>query len=85
MLRATVLIAACLLACSVAAESLSPVEQRMADWIDAHQEEAVALLKASVDIPSGSLNMSGVRQVGDLMRRELDDVGLENRMDRYAG
>jgi glutamate carboxypeptidase len=77
MLRALVVIATGLLACSAAAESLSADEQRMADWIDAHQEEAVALLKASVDIPSGSLNLTGVRQVGDLMRRELDDIGLE--------
>ncbi|MDH4054522.1 MAG: M20 family peptidase, partial [Gammaproteobacteria bacterium] len=60
-----------------AAESLTDDEQRMADWIDAHTAEAVALLKETVDIPSGTLNLAGVREVGDVMRRELDALGLE--------
>ena len=59
------------------AESLSAEEQRMSDWIDAHADEAVALLKETVDIPSGSLNVAGVRKVGDVMKRELQAVGLE--------
>jgi len=68
-----------LLAFSVpaSAESLSAEEQRMSDWIDAHADEAVALLKETVDIPSGSLNVAGVRKVGDVMNRELQAVGLE--------
>jgi glutamate carboxypeptidase len=60
-----------------AAESLTAVEQRMADWIDGHSGEAIALLKETVDIPSGTLNLDGVREVGHVMRRELDAVGLE--------
>jgi glutamate carboxypeptidase len=60
-----------------AAESLTAVEQRMADWIDGHSGEAIALLKETVDIPSGTLYLDGVRQVGRVMRRELDAVGLE--------
>lgn len=59
------------------AESLSAEEQRMSDWIDAHADDAVALLKETVDIPSGSLNVAGVRKVGDVMKRELQAVGLE--------
>jgi glutamate carboxypeptidase len=49
----------------------------MSDWIDAHADDAVALLKETVDIPSGSLNVAGVRKVGDVMKRELQAVGLE--------
>ncbi len=60
-----------------AAESLTDDEQRMADWIDAHTAEAVALLKETVDIPSGTLNLAGVRDVGMVMQRELDALGLE--------
>ncbi len=59
------------------AGSLSPEEQRMADWIDAHADDAIALLKETVDIPSGTLNHDGVRAVGAVMRRELDTLGLE--------
>ena len=58
-------------------ESLSAAEQRMADWIDAHADEAVALLKETVDIPSGTLNITGIQKVGEVMRRELESVGLE--------
>ncbi len=61
----------------VSAESLTPDEQRMADWIDAHSDDAIALLKETVDIPSGSLSLEGVREVGKVMRRELDALGLE--------
>ncbi len=60
----------------VSAESLTPDEQRMADWIDAHSDDAIALLKETVDIPSGSLSLEGVREVGKVMRRELDALGL---------
>jgi len=58
------------------AESLSSNEQRMSDWIDAHSDDASALLKETVDIPSGSLSLAGVREVGKVMRRELDALGL---------
>ena len=52
-------------------------EQRMIDWIDAHAEEAIALLAETVDISSGSNNHEGVREVGVVMRRELDELGLD--------
>lgn len=66
-----------LLAGSAAASSLSADEQRMADWIDAHAEDAIALLEETVNISSGTMNPEGVREVGKVMRRELDALGLE--------
>lgn len=62
---------------ALAGEALSADEQRMADWIDSHADDAVALLRETVDIPSGSMNIEGVRAVGHVMQRELDAVGLE--------
>jgi glutamate carboxypeptidase len=59
------------------ASGLDPNEQRMVEWIDAHAEDAIALLEETVNIPSGTMNHSGVRKVGDVMRRELDALGLE--------
>ena len=56
---------------------LSADEQRMADWIDAHVEDAISLLEKTVNISSGSNNHEGVREVGRVMRRELDGLGLE--------
>ena len=61
---------------SACGEPLSTDEQRMAEWVDAHADEAVALLAETVNIPSGSLNQQGVRDVGAVMRRELDTLGL---------
>jgi glutamate carboxypeptidase len=58
------------------ADSLTPDEQRMADWIDANADDAIALLKETVDIPSGTLNPEGVEAVGRIMQRELDSLGL---------
>ncbi len=55
----------------------SAEEQRMLDWIDAHAEEANALLEETVNISSGTMNHQGVQDVGVVMRRELDALGLE--------
>lgn len=60
-----------------AAEVLNADEQRMADWIDAHAEDAIALLKETVNIPSGTMDTEGVRAVGRVMQRELDALGLQ--------
>ncbi len=55
----------------------SAEEQRMLDWIDAHAENAIALLEETVNISSGTMNHQGVQEVGVVMRRELDALGLE--------
>jgi len=62
--------------CAVASP-LSEEEQQMVDWIDAHSEDAIALLEETVNISSGTMNHDGVRKVGDVMRRELDALDLE--------
>ena len=69
-LLATWSVAAC-------AGGLDTNEQRMIEWIDAHSEDAIALLEETVNIPSGTMNHDGVRKVGAVMRRELDALGLE--------
>jgi len=61
----------------VAAAEFTADEQRMIDWIDAHRDDAIALLEETVNIGSGTMNHDGVRQVGVVMRRELDAMGLE--------
>jgi glutamate carboxypeptidase len=68
---------AVLLVATAGAAELSPAEQRMADWIDVHAEDAIALLEETVNISSGTMNHEGVREVGKVMRRELDALGLD--------
>ncbi|MCH8159034.1 MAG: M20/M25/M40 family metallo-hydrolase [Proteobacteria bacterium] len=59
------------------AEGLDSAEQRMIEWIDVHAEDAIALLEETVNISSGTNNHDGVRAVGQVMRRELDILGLQ--------
>ena len=58
---------------------LSENEKAMVAWVDAHQDEAIALLEKTVNISSGTMNHAGVRAVGDVMAGELDALGLETR------
>ena len=61
------------------ADGLDNAEQRMIEWIDAHAEDAIALLEETVNISSGTNNHDGVRAVGRVMRRELDILGLQTQ------
>ena len=54
-------------------------EKAMNTWIDAHSEDAISLLRQTVNISSGTLNLEGVRAVGAVMRSELDALGLSTR------
>ncbi len=60
------------------AAGLNDDEQRMVDWIDANYESAIDLLEETVNISSGTMNMQGVHDVGMVMGRELDALGLES-------
>ncbi|WP_395614067.1 M20/M25/M40 family metallo-hydrolase [Allosphingosinicella sp.] len=58
---------------------LSPEERRMASAVTAGQERTVALLERLVNRNSGSLNLAGVRAVGQMMREELEPLGFTVR------
>ena len=68
---------ALLLSTGADASELNAEEQRMADWIDANADKAIALLEETVNISSGTMNHDGVRKVGEVMGRELDAIGLD--------
>ncbi len=80
MRRRTTTLALILLATTISAAASAEFttdEQRMIAWIDAHTDDAIALLEETVNIGSGTMNHDGVREVGRVMRRELDALGLE--------
>jgi glutamate carboxypeptidase len=68
-----------LFAASLPAQTLSKSEQTIRVWIGAHQEAQVDLLQRMVDLPSGTLNAAGVRDVGAVYRAELDALGFQTR------
>lgn len=59
------------------APPLSPPEKAMVAYIDAHQQEANALLEKLVDINSGTHNIEGVRAIAKIMGAQLSDLGFE--------
>ncbi len=76
-LLASIIAISTLFISSVAAADFNADEQRMIEWIDAHAENAIELLAETVNIGSGTMNHDGVRAVGQVMRRELDGLGIE--------
>ena len=69
-----------LLAFPVAAHArLTPEEQRMTAAVDSERDRTIALLERLVNRNSGSLNLEGVRAVGEMMRAELEPLGFNVR------
>src|SRR5262245_6147634 len=59
--------------------SLSAPEREIVRAVDARNAEALALLERIVNINSGTMNFAGVKQVGDVLRAELDALGFTTR------
>ena len=51
---------------------LNAEEKAILNYIDQNMPRAIALLKESVDINSGSLNIEGVKKVGALFAKEFE-------------
>src|SRR5690606_41732317 len=62
-----------------AAQGLSDVERRIAEHLDAHAEEAVALFERIVNINSGTMNPAGNEAVADVLADELRKRGSDVR------
>jgi glutamate carboxypeptidase len=62
------------------AQTLSPVERRIVHAVDSLAPAAVDLLARAVNVNSGTMNVAGVRSVGELFRAELDALGFSSRL-----
>jgi len=74
-LLATVLLAS--LSPAAISAALSDAEKQMVDFIDATNPAALELLIKSVNINSGTMNLAGVRDVGELIGSEVAGLGFE--------
>ncbi len=61
---------------SVHAQQLSPEEQKIASYIDAHQSEQIALIEKVVNLQSPTENIAGVKQVGMVFKSQLESLGF---------
>ncbi|HEX3661251.1 MAG TPA: M20/M25/M40 family metallo-hydrolase [Acidobacteriaceae bacterium] len=65
-----------LTAAAQAPQPLSRQEKTIVSYIDAHQQDANALLETLVDINSGTHNLPGVRDVAKIMEAQLTALGF---------
>ena len=56
---------------------LTSIEQKIRDYVRAHENEQVAFLEKAVNVSSGTFNLAGVRQVGRLFAPEFASIGFD--------
>jgi glutamate carboxypeptidase len=59
--------------------ALTPDEQKLAAWVDAHAAEFATELEAAVRIDSQTENLAGVRQLGEHFARQFSALGFATR------
>lgn len=65
------------LACfSSFSQTLSPIEKKIVEHVKTNMPKTEKLLEDAVNINSGTLNHAGVREVGQLFRKEFDALGF---------
>ena len=80
MIRTTIALCAALsLGAQAQSQSLTKTERAIVAAVDPRNAEGLALLERLVNINSGTMNFAGVRQVGDILRKELDALGFQTR------
>ena len=62
-----------------ASQVLDDTESAIVTWSESHRGDAIDLLEKLVNINSGSLNQQGVKDVGAVLRAELDGLDFETR------
>ena len=63
----------------------TPAEQTMVRTVVAEHDRHIGLLERLVNQNSGTLNLAGVRAVGEMVRTELEPLGFEVRWVDMAG
>lgn len=74
-----VIILLCLPSTALLAQKLTAVEKKIAAAVDQQIPQTLRLLEDIVNVNSGSLNVTGVRQSGELLRKDLEEMGFTVR------
>ncbi len=61
---------------SIQAQKLSKTEKRIVNLVETNDKEAILLLEKIVNINSGTLNLEGVKKVGDIFSEEFKNIGF---------
>ncbi|MCD5994768.1 M20 family metallopeptidase [Pseudomonas sp. CDFA 602] len=57
----------------------SDAEKKLVTYVDQHHAEQVSFLEKLVNINSGTENVKGVTQAGNLMKKKLDELGFQTQ------
>lgn len=68
-----------IIAMAIQAQNISSQEEEMVNFLKANEQDQINFLEQTVNINSGTLNLDGVREVGMIYKKELDDLGFETR------
>ncbi|WP_262696312.1 M20/M25/M40 family metallo-hydrolase [Kordiimonas aquimaris] len=61
------------------ASATNDKKEKLLNAIESNLPHALKTLQKSVNINSGTMNFEGVKAVGDLYQRELDDIGFQTQ------
>jgi glutamate carboxypeptidase len=61
---------------ATSAQTLNAAERAISDYIDKHNAEAVSLLETTVNIESPTEDLTGVKNVGLLLKKEFEAIGM---------
>lgn len=78
-LTAVFVIGAFSLQIGVHGQTLNPDERNIVQYIDAHVDDAAALLEKAVNIESPTEDLAGVKSVGQLFKSEFDALGMSTK------
>lgn len=62
---------------ALSAQKLSKIEKKIIKSVEVNNDEAIGFLEDVVNINSGSLNLAGVKKVGDIFGTAFGNIGLE--------
>ena len=79
MKKINVLLIATLLSCTPWAMATKPVAAQLSHYINTHSQEQLDLLQQLVNINSGTTNLTGIHQVGELLRPQFKQLGFETQ------
>jgi len=63
------------------ATSLSTIEKQISQYITQQKDEQLTLLEKLVNINSGTANISGVHQIGEILRLQFEQLGFKARWE----
>ena len=64
---------------AASAQALSPEEQKIVSYVEAHKDDAISLLERVVNIESATQNIAGVKLVGEVFKAEFEALGMSAR------